>query len=154
MTDNFDADLDAAGKIVDFLAGQLLEPKPEEYVRQRYLKILHYEYGYPKNVMSREVPVYYGSKELTDDSGQPVRADIVVYLSPSACAQRNQGQILFVVECKRQKETEGYSQLVSYIYNTSAQGGVWYNGDEVSYFRRDSSAGNSLDPWTGIPRYK
>lgn len=153
MPNEFDADLEQTGKIVDFLTGQLLDPRPEEFVRQRYLKILHFEYNYPINVMAREVPVYHGSKELADAAGNPVRADIVVYRSVTACAQRDQGQIIFVVECKREKETEGYAQLVSYIYNTSAQGGVWYNGEEVSYFRRDSDAGNSLDPWTGIPRH-
>jgi len=152
MADVSDIPLDESGRILDFLTGQPLEPKPEEFVRQRYLGILHYEYRYPKNVLAREVPIQYGSGELKDAEGNPVRADIVVYKTAIACSQRDQGNMFLVVECKREKETEGYNQLVSYIYNTSAEGGVWYNGDEVSYFRRYPQ--NTLTPWTGIPRFR
>jgi type I restriction-modification system DNA methylase subunit len=151
----FEAEVSEQGKIVDFLTGQLLEPKPEEWVRQRFLRILHYEYGYAKNVMVREVPIWYGSKELVDQVGAPVRADIVVYDSASACTARDQGRVSLVVECKAPTETQGYNQLVSYIFNTSAAGGVWFNGsgkeDEIEYYRR-VVPDNKLLPWIGIPR--
>ena len=45
------------GRIVDFLDGVFLEDRAEERVRQQYLRVLHFEYGYPKNVMSREVTI-------------------------------------------------------------------------------------------------
>ena len=63
--DKFDVQVTEEGKITDFLTGSLLEPGPEEFVRQRYLRVLHYEYQYPKNVLKREVPIYYGSRILT-----------------------------------------------------------------------------------------
>jgi len=150
--ENFDIEINEEGQIVDFLSSTLLEPKPEELVRQRFLRILHYEYQYPKNVLSREVPVYYGSKELRDKEGVPVRADIIVYTSSKACLEKDQGKISFVVECKAPNETKGYNQLVSYIYNTSANGGVWFNGDSIKYFRRLINPSNDLVEWTGIPR--
>lgn len=149
--DLFDVVVNENGKIVDFLSTMELEPHAEEFVRQAFLKILHYEYQYPKDVLSREVPIYYGRKELVLN-GKPVRADIVVYNSARAAKERDQGQVSFVVECKAPNETEGYNQLVSYIYNTSANGGVWYNGDQVTYYRRLSQPDNSLILWTGIPR--
>jgi len=148
----FEVDINDEGKIVDFLSGLLLEPKPEEFVRQKFLKIIHFEYQYPKNVLAKEITIYYGSKELKDSEGNIVRADIVIYNSARACAEKNQGQIELIIECKAPNETKGYNQLVSYIFNTSANGGVWYNGDTVKYFRRLSSPKNELIDWTGIPR--
>lgn len=140
------------GKIVDFLSNTLLEPKPEEFIRQQYMRVLHFEYQYPKSVLARELPIYYGSKELLDNQGTPVRADIVIYKNANACRGRDQGKIELVIECKAPNEESGYSQLVSYIFNTSANGGVWYNGDQVKYFRRLSNPKNELIDWTGIPR--
>ena len=144
------------GKIVDFLSEELLEDRPEERVRQKYMNILVEEYGYSKSQIAREVGIYYGSKELLDNDGNPVRADIVVYENAIACRQRNQGKILFIVECKAPNQTEGYNQLVSYIYNTSASGGVWYNGNgtdfEIAYFRRLHEPNNKLVEWPGLPR--
>ena len=125
-------------------------------MRQKYLRILHYEYRYPKNVMRREVPIIYGSKEMKDQAGNPVRADIVIYHDAAACSGRDQGRIRILVECKAPTETEGYNQLVSYIYNTNAEGGVWFNDsgadDGVRYFRRVSEPNNELKPWIGVPR--
>ncbi|MEW5761036.1 MAG: N-6 DNA methylase [Candidatus Thermoplasmatota archaeon] len=149
--DVFEVQLSDSGKIIDFISGDELEPHEEELVRQRYLRILCYEYQYPRECLAREVPIYYGSKELIKD-GKPVRADIVVYNNAKAAKERDQGQIAIVVECKAPNETEGYNQLVSYIFNTSANGGVWYNGNVTSYFRRLSRPENKLIPWTGIPR--
>lgn len=150
--DQFDVPLDADGKIVDFLEERSLEPTPEEFVRQRYLRVLHYEYAYSKKVMRREVSVQYGSKELVDSTGRPVRADIVIYKNAKACRDKDQGGIVLVVECKAPNESTGYNQLVSYIFNTSANGGVWHNGGETLYFRRITAPNNDLIPWTGIPR--
>lgn len=149
--DQFDIPLSPEGRIIDFLTGDVLEAKPEELVRQKYLRVLHFEYQYPKTYLAREVPIYYGSKELKDSEGRPVRADIVIYTTASACKTRDQGKIEIIVECKAPNETSGYNQLVSYIFNTSANGGVWFNGD-VKYYRRLSNPKNELIPWTGIPR--
>lgn len=152
MIEDFEIEQNENGKIVDFLSKQLLEPHAEEFVRQKFLRILHYEYQYPKEVLAKEVPIYYGSKELKDKDSNPVRADIVIYASAKACKQRNQGQIELVIECKAPNEEEGYNQLVSYIFNTSANGGVWFNGDAIKYYRRTSIPINNLIDWTGIPR--
>lgn len=150
--DQFDVPTNDDGKIIDFLSGELLVPGPEEFVRQRYLRVLHFEYQYPKSVLQKEVPIYYGRKQLADNEGNPVRADIVVYNSSSASANRDQGGIALVVECKAPTEDSGYNQLVSYIFNTSSNGGAWFNGEKIRYFRRLSHPANELIPWTGIPR--
>ena len=151
----FEPDYSPEGKILDFLSGKELEKAPEEIVRQQYLKILHYDYGYKKEQMAREVGIYYGRTELKDKKDNPIRADIVVYKDKRACIDKNQGSMLFIVECKAPTETEGYNQLVSYIFNTSASGGVWFNGsggeEEVAYFRRLFEPENKLIQWPQLP---
>ena len=146
---------DADGKILDFLDPETrLDAKPEEFVRQRMLRVLHEDYGYAKNVLAREVPIQHGSKEAVDSFGRPVRADIVVYESAAATRSRDQGRIRFIVECKAPSQEGGYNQLCSYVFLTSADGGVWFNGSgsdtEIGYFRRTKD--NKLIPWVGLPR--
>lgn len=156
MTTDFEIQFDDSGRIIDFLSNQPLVTTPEERVRQRYLRVLHYEYGYPKDRMRREVPIQHGHKEMLDTNGAPIRADIVIYSTGLAARSNDQGKIQIVVECKAPTEKGGYNQLVSYIFNTSAQGGVWFNDsgtdDEVLYYRRLSHPDNHLIPWVGIPR--
>ncbi len=152
--DPFDIPINEDGKIIDFLSDSVLEPHPEEFVRQNYLRILHYEYQYPKSVLAREVSIKYGHKDLKDSKGNSVRADIVVYSSSLAKNNKDQGKIELLVECKAPSEQAGYNQLVSYIYNTSAQGGVWFNGNKTCYFRRLEKPTNQLVEWIGIPRKK
>lgn len=151
--DQFEVETDQDGKIIDFLGGALLELKPEEFVRQKYLRVLHYEYRYPKDVMAREVPIYYGSKKAKSAAGHPVRADIVIYTDAKARSKRDQAKIEIIVECKAPTISDGLDQLASYIFNTSANGAVWCNDtDEIKYYRRISHPTNSLTDWTGIPR--
>nr|MBW4040275.1 type I restriction enzyme HsdR N-terminal domain-containing protein [Acidobacteriota bacterium] len=159
MSDNptlFEVEYNQDGKVIDFLSGMVLDVTPEERVRQRYLRILHYEYRYPKNVMRREVSIQHGSGVLKDKHGSPVRADIVIYRDALACTKNDQGKFYLVIECKAPSETDGHNQLVSYIFSTSAEGGVWFNGsgedDEVKYFRRFSTPTSELKEWIGIPR--
>jgi type I restriction enzyme M protein len=131
-------------KLIDFLSGDLLEDRPEERVRQRHLRILHVQYCYPKNWMAREVPIQRGSGLLRDAEGKPVQADIVVYESSTAQRARDQGGIRFVVELKAPDEQSGHNQLVSYVFLTSANGAVLYNGESVGRrgggYRRAESA--------------
>lgn len=152
-TVDFEPEFAPDGTIIDFLSGATLEDKPEERVRQRYLKVLHHDYGYRKQVLRREVQIMAGSSPVKDLNGNPVRADIVVYNSQTAATNNNQGQIKFIVECKRPDVESGYNQLVSYVFNTSAGGGVWTNGDDVQPYRRIYEPENSLVAAPRIPRH-
>lgn len=142
------------GLIIDSLTGVLLRDTPEERVRQRFIAILQSDYGYPKEVIQREVPIQSGSSILLDETdGSPIRADIVIYNSKKAAVNKDQGNILFVVECKQPNVTDGYAQLVSYIFNTSAIGGVWTNGEGISVYRKNKS-NIGLDEILSLPRYR
>ena len=133
------------GRLVDFLNGKtLLEDKREERRRQQYLRVLHYEYGYPKEQMRRQVPINIGS-------GANIFADIAVYRSIEAAQNNDQGQIRFCVEVKPDTETAGHNQLVSYVFFTSAEDAVWTNAETVRYYRRLDTPDRRLEPCNGIP---
>lgn len=149
--DLFDVEYDDEGKIIDFLTGRALLNRPEEIVRQQYLKKLHYEYGYAKNRMATEVAIYYGRK-TEDYNGKNVKADIVIYEDSKSCKEKMQHKISLIVECKAPSKKDGMEQLTSYIFNTSANGAVWCNNiDDPEYFRRFSVPENKLVSWVGIP---
>lgn len=150
----YEIEYNEGGQIIDEISGKAIPDTPEERVRQRFLKILQSDYGYPKDCILREIPIQSGSKILTNESdGSPIRADIVVYNDEKAALSKDQGNILFVVECKQPDVSEGYSQLVSYIFNTSAIGGVWTNGEGISVYRK-SNSGVGLDELLSLPRYR
>jgi len=58
-----------ACKIIDFLTEIVLEPNPEKFIGQRYLRNLHFECQDPKNVLFLEVPDNYCRKDLRDKVG-------------------------------------------------------------------------------------
>lgn len=148
---NNELNFDENGCLIDCLTGKPVKDAPEERVRQKFLSILQTDYGYSKDVIAKEVPIQSGSKILLDSEGAPIRADIVVYRDKNAAQARDQGNILFVVECKKPNGTEGHNQLVSYIFNTSARGGVWTNGDGISIFKVRDSGEPGLDEALSLP---
>lgn len=141
-----------SGEIIDFLTGKGIKDTPEERVRQSFMKVLCDDYGYPKEIMRREVAIQSGSSILLDKDGAPIRADIVVYNNVKAALKADQGNIRFVVECKKPYVNEGYAQLVSYIFNTSAAGGVWTNGDSISIYRKLTQE-IGLEELLALPNY-
>lgn len=139
------------GLIIDCLSGTAVKDTPEERVRQRFIKILQSDYGYSKECILREIPIQSGSSILVDESdGSPIRADIVVYKDKKSALKKDQGNILFVVECKKPNATEGYAQLVSYMFNTSAVGGVWTNGEGISVYKK-AKDGIGLEEILSLP---
>lgn len=139
-------EINAAGRIIDYLdpAVSRLDTR-EERVRQSYGRILVEEYHYPKEWLAFEAPINIGSETKY--------ADIVVYDSPASRASRDQGRILLIVETKEPTKTAGRRQLTSYIFASSASGGVWTNGGTPVYFRRIGQPHAQLREWPNIPRF-
>ena len=138
--------IDTSGRIVDYIAPTRTRPAtPEERVRQAYARVLVEEYRYPKDCIAIETAIAMGVETKS--------ADIVVYDSPEACQQRDQGRIHLIIETKAPTKKEGRRQLTSYISAGSAEGGVWTNGNDVAYFRSIRSGGHRLQTWTNIPRF-
>lgn len=139
----FQIQLDSQGKIIDYLDPTIKrENKPEERIRQKTVQILCNDYQYPKDCVALEKGIKMGREEK--------RADIVIYNSPTAKVNNEQGQIAFIIEVKAMTEKEPDGQLISYICSTSAQGGFWTNGEKIVYYKRVEN--NQVEEWIGIPR--
>ena len=108
--------LTADGRIVDCLDQSVLRPNtPEEHVRQNYARKLHHEYGYGKDVTVFNAPIQIGSDTKF--------ADIAIYDTPATATRKDQGRIRLIVETKAPDQKSGQSQLKSYIFASSAEGG-------------------------------
>lgn len=138
--------LTTEGRIIDFINPRTTRPNtPEEHVRQGYARRLHYEYGYATDVIVIGAPISIGSETKY--------ADIAVYHDIHAAKRRDQAKIRLLVETKAGDLTTGKGQLKSYIFASSAEGGVWINAtDAPSYFRRYDQPNHRLDEWPNIPR--
>jgi type I restriction enzyme M protein len=112
--------------------------KPEEIVRQLYLRKLIDEYGYARERIALEKQVYFGS------AVHEKAADIVVW------EKGTNDTPYIIVECKKPKRKDGLEQLKSYCNAEGSPIGVWTNGGETIYLHReDPNLFRNLD---GIPR--
>lgn len=112
--------------------------KPEEVVRQLYVKMLMDHYGYPAERIAIEKPVQFGS------AVHEKAADIVVW------DKDDPGTVFIIIECKEPKRSDGLEQLKSYLHAEGAPIGVWTNGGEtIILHRRDPNYFQNLPD---IPR--
>lgn len=110
--------------------------KPEEIVRQLWLKKLLDEYGYPKSRIEVERAVWFGSG-VSDKA-----ADIVVLHSD--------GEHPYIIfEVKKPKRRDGEQQLRSYCNAEGSPIGVWSNGEEQLVLHRQEP--NIFQAITSIP---
>jgi type I restriction enzyme M protein len=99
--------------------------KPEEIVRQLYIKKLIEDYGYPKNRIAVEKPVYFGS------AVHEKAADIVI------CQKDDPETAYIIIEVKKPKRTDGVEQLKSYCNAEGSPIGVWTNGGQLVALHRE-----------------
>ena len=109
--------------------------KPEEIVRQLYLRRLLTHYNYPKDRIDVETEVHIGVEKK--------RADIVIYDKDQPTAR------YIIVEVKKPKRGDGKEQLRSYCHATGAPIGVWTNGNEIEFWHRRDP--NYFEPLLDIP---
>ena len=98
--------------------------KPEEIVRQLFIKKLLDNYGYPKERIQVEKDVWFGSG-VSDK-----RADIVVL-------QKDLEYPFIIVEVKKPNRKDGIEQLKSYCNAEGSPIGVWTNGSELVILHRE-----------------
>lgn len=99
--------------------------KPEEIVRQLYIRKLIEHYGYPKERLAVEKSVHFGS------SVHEKAADIVVWDKDDSTSP------YIIVECKKPKRKDGLEQLKSYCNAEGSPIGVWTNGSETIFLHRE-----------------
>lgn len=99
--------------------------KPEEIVRQLWLKYILEELHYPKERIQVEKPVWFGSG-VSDKA-----ADIVIL-------HKDDNEHPYIIfEIKKPKRKDGIQQLKSYCNADGAPIGVWSNGGEKVIFHRE-----------------
>jgi len=98
--------------------------KPEEIVRQLYVKRLMEDYGYPPERIAIERSVQFGS------AVHEKAADIFV------CDKDDPNTAFIIIECKKPKRSDGLEQLKSYCHAEGAPIGVWTNGGETIFLHR------------------
>jgi len=112
--------------------------KPEEIVRQLYLRKLMNHYGYPKDRITVEKSVQFGA------SVHDKAADIVLWERGAPTTH------YIIIECKKPKRKDGLEQLESYCNATGAPIGAWTNGASVVVRHRKDP--NLFDDLTDLPR--
>lgn len=98
--------------------------KPEEIVRQLFIRKLMKEYSYPKKRFAVEKEVWFGS------AVHEKAADIVVY-------QKDMEHPYIIVEVKKPNRKDGIQQLKSYCNAEGSPIGVWTNGSEMVILHRE-----------------
>lgn len=121
-----------------YATGKDRPAKPEEIVRQLYVKMLMAEYGYPAERIAIEKPVQFGS------AVHEKAADIVVI------DKDDPNTAFIIIECKKPKRADGLEQLKSYCHAEGAPIGVWTNGGETMILHRQDP--NYFRNLTDIPR--
>jgi len=113
-----------------------IQLKPEEAIRQLYLKVLIDRYGYPAERIIVEYPVKFGRETK--------KADVAIMDADRPTVP------YIIVELKKPKEKDGKDQLKSYCNATGAPIGVWTNGDGISRWHRMDP--NYFERITDIPK--
>jgi len=108
------------------LASDIDRPaKPEEIVRQLWIKKLIEEYHYPKERLSVEYSVYFGSEVNIK------RADIVIM------HEEDKQHPYVIFEIKKPRHQDGIRQLKSYCNAEGSPIGAWSNGEELVILHRE-----------------
>lgn len=117
-----------AGKMRCYITGELRRDTPEENVRQRVVRSIVEEYGYPKEDIELEFPINIGRARK--------RVDIAVFMHGQSHSQES---IVVIAETKRDdvKPTDrdnGVEQLKSYLAACpNAKWGLWVGSELQAY---------------------
>lgn len=139
------------GYIYDYISDVQVKATPEEVeATQVFSKILVEDYGYPKeNIQTR--PQFH-VKVRPSDTKKEYPIDIAVFSSND----KTDDNLYIIVECKKKNRKDGRKQLENYMTLSSANLGVWFNGDERFYLhKRNEKDGKIIfTEIPNIPRYK
>tara|TARA_R110002124_G_C8947866_1_gene513137 strand:- start:8 stop:403 length:396 start_codon:yes stop_codon:yes gene_type:complete len=113
------------GYLVDFVSGREVRSTPEEVdAVQVFSKILVEDYGYPKAVL--QTRPQWRVKVRPSDEKKEYPIDIAVFLDDDHTDEN----LKVIVECKKKNRKDGKTQLQDYLRFSTAEIGVWFNGEE------------------------
>lgn len=140
----------AAGYVKDFVSGYSVRATREELEAvQVFSKRLVEDFGYPKShVITRP---QYRVKRRPSEEKKSYPVDIAVFSN----SRKADTDLLMVVECKAPNVKEGRKQLEIYLTMSEAKIGVWFNGNEHLYLRKDYVSGGRIvfQPLPNLPRF-
>lgn len=136
----------AAGYVLDYVTRQPVRATPEEIEAvQVFARRLVEEFGYPANLITTRPQFKVRSRPSEPGTrGYPV--DIAVFSD----ARKLEDDAFILVECKRRTRSDGEKQLKLYLTMSSAQIGVWFNGEEHIYLHKQYLPDGTLS-WRQLP---
>lgn len=140
----------SSGYIIDYISGQQIRATPEEIEAvQVFAKRLVEDFGYPKrHLVTRP---QYRVRRRPSEKVKSYPVDIAVFNSKA----RAEADLMMVVECKADGIKEGRKQLEIYLSMSEAEIGVWFNGREHLYLKKDYLKGGKIafQQLPNLPRY-
>ncbi|MCL1947089.1 MAG: N-6 DNA methylase [Chitinivibrionia bacterium] len=118
-------------KIIDYISNVEINATPEEIEAvQIFSRQLVEDYGYPKeHIQTRP---QYRVKVRPSDTKKEYPVDIAVFTNDA----KIDDNLYIVVECKKKNRKDGRTQLENYLTLSSANLGVWFNGEERFFIRK------------------
>src|SRR6202035_1855099 len=107
------------------------------------------DFGYPKSHIITRPQYRVRRRPSEEKKSYPV--DIAVFSKNRKAVE----DLLMVVECKAESVKEGRKQLEIYMTMSDAKIGVWFNGKEHLYLRKDYVLGGQIvfEPLPNLPRF-
>ena len=140
----------AAGLLKDYISGITVRATPEEVdAVQVFARRLVEDFGYPKgHIITRP---QYRVRRRPSEEKKSYPVDIAVFSK----SRKADNDLLMVVECKAETVKEGLKQLEIYLTMSDAKIGVWFNGKEHLYLRKDYVKGGEIrfQPLPNLPRF-
>lgn len=134
--------------VIDFVSGQVVRASPEEIeATQVFSRKLVEDFGYDKKQIQTR-PQFKIKQSPSGIEKYPV--DMAVFNDEN----KDYDNLYLVVECKRKNRTDGLKQLKIYLGLSSAQIGVWFNGEQHVYLQKvlDSQGRVSYRELPNIPK--
>lgn len=137
-----------SGYVRDFIADVEVRATKEEIdAVQVFARRLVEDYGYLKQEIQTH-PQYKVRQRPSGSKWFPI--DIAVFRSP----EHIDDNLLMIVECKQAGRKEGLAQLRAYMDMSPAEIGVWFNGSDHVYLRKQYSLAGRItyEVLPNIPR--
>lgn len=136
------------GYIVDYISGQPVKSTPEEIESvQVFSKILVNDYDYPKDLI--QTRPQYRVKVRPSDTKKEYPVDIAIFEN-----SKDDDNLKIIVECKKENRKDGLTQLKNYMTFSTANLGVWFNGEEKLFIQKFEKQGKIIfKEIPNIPKY-
>jgi type I restriction enzyme M protein len=137
----------AEGYVLDFISRKPVRATPEEVqATQVFARRLVTDFGYPREFVHTRPQFRVRARPSDEKGSRGYPVDIAVFSSPA----KLEHDAYILVECKRRTRQDGERQLKMYLSMSSAQIGVWFNGDDHLYLHKKYQPDGTLE-WVVLP---